>query len=463
MSTRAAFLVLATLFGASIASAQSYYPYTYSSLYPTSSYGELRGACVNIPRDLSYGSRGSDVLSLQQFLVSQNYPGTGSWMLTSYFGRATEAAVKQYQSLRGLPVTGVADAATRAAIASCGYTNYNYPFYGYASQYTYFTYPYYNYTYSAYPYQGYSSPCGFGVYNCSAPTIQYLSPQSGGIGTTVTIYGSGFSMTGNTVRFGNGIITNLNSPDGRSLSFTVPAQLVGFGSQPVVIGTYPVSVINSLGVASNVVSFTVTSSSMQPTISSVSGPNTIAVGAQGTWAITVSAPAGTYLTTSVNWGDQSSYAQSASQNIYVTGSQTLVFTHTYVSAGTYTITFTVSSSSGSNAATATVNVTGGALSGQPSLLFINPSVGPVGAVVTITGSGFTMGGNTVHFGVGGKRDVISNGTVIAFTIPAYVSPCDLIAPGYMCGAPVTQVTSGTYPVYVTNSNGASNILYFTVQ
>ena len=73
-----------SLFAASVASAQTYYPpYT-----PAVSAG-----CVTLNRDLTVGMRGSDVTSLQSFLVTQNYPGSGSWMVTGYFGAATAAAV----------------------------------------------------------------------------------------------------------------------------------------------------------------------------------------------------------------------------------------------------------------------------------------------------------------------------------------------------------------------------------
>ncbi|HXK39019.1 MAG TPA: hypothetical protein VJ043_02935, partial [Candidatus Paceibacterota bacterium] len=54
-----------------IAHAQTYYPYVSQS-------------CFSLSRDLVSGSRGSDVTSLQTFLLSQNYPGSGSWMITGY-------------------------------------------------------------------------------------------------------------------------------------------------------------------------------------------------------------------------------------------------------------------------------------------------------------------------------------------------------------------------------------------
>jgi peptidoglycan hydrolase-like protein with peptidoglycan-binding domain len=259
---------------------------TYST-YP------LVGACTTVSRDLSTGDRGSDVTTLQTFLVNQNYPGGGTWMITGYFGAATRQAVRNFQAQQDLPVTGTVGPQTRAAISrvSCG---------GYSGtdlsnplSYIYGTLPtpvaasatiipttqpavpVYTLPTTTTNCGTYSILYGYNI-NCpsTTPTITYLNPVSGGIGDRVTVYGSGFSATGNTVRFGNGIITSLISPDGQSVSFTVPSQLSGFGSQPVGLGTYPVSVSNAAGLTSGTLPFTVTSlgSGSAPTISSVNGP-----------------------------------------------------------------------------------------------------------------------------------------------------------------------------------------------
>src|SRR5580704_10004430 len=97
-----------------VASAQSYYPtYTSSPTYSS-------GACLSISAGLTVGSRGSQVLALQQFLVSQNYPGSGTWMETSYFGAATRAALIDFQQSHGLPQTGMTDSATLSVLNRCG-------------------------------------------------------------------------------------------------------------------------------------------------------------------------------------------------------------------------------------------------------------------------------------------------------------------------------------------------------
>ncbi|RJQ35388.1 hypothetical protein C4556_00290, partial [Candidatus Parcubacteria bacterium] len=190
--------------------------------------------------DLSHGSKGSDVSSLQQFLVSQNYPGTGSWMVTGYYGRATEAAVRNFQAGSGLIQSGVVDRATRNAIRerSCG--NYGYLGGVSGSQYPYqYAYQYpsqYPYTYPGYQY-GYTIPL----------RLDSLSVTSGSAGTSLTLYGSGFEATYNTVRFGSNVAYGAGSTNGTSLTLTVP------GMPP---GVYPVTVTNGRG-TSNSLSFTV--------------------------------------------------------------------------------------------------------------------------------------------------------------------------------------------------------------
>lgn len=574
-------LAAAVLLAAQSASAQaSYYPfYSYGS---SSAYA---GACVNLTADLSFGARSSQVTQLQQFLVAQNYPGGGSWMVTGYFGQATVQAVRNFQQSQGLAVSGAADAATRAAMyrVSCqggaqssydwnsyapyqsGYNSYSYAYpsnnyNGYSYQYQYQsqyqggcgTYPYYyscgsaNYgsrpslsslsTTSAAPGasvtiygtgfdysantvyvggttlsgvpsyngtslvftvpqvqggmvsvtvgnsrgtsnaltftvtgSGYPYPCqgGYGYYcppQQGVLSISYLDPSSGAIGSSVTVRGYGFSQSGNTVRFGNGVIANLSSYDGTSLSFTVPTSLSGYGYQPVGLGTYDVSVTNSWGATSNALPFTVTSTSGSGSVSitGVSGPTTLSTGVSGTWTLTLSTGNASYSNVSVNWGDSGGAYNAASQGTY-SGTQTLTFSHVYAAPGTYTITFTASSQYGQQAtASATVYVTGTGTTGNVTLNSISPTSGRVGTQIMLTGSGFT-GDNTIRFGSGGVMHVPSqSGTYLYYTVPSYLSPCDVTPQGGVCAQYVQQVTPGSYQLYVTNAQGTSQTLTFTV-
>lgn len=81
--------------------------------------------CLNLARNLSRSSRGSDVAQLQQFLISQNLLSADS--ATGFFGALTENAVKQWQSKNGIVVAGTPATTgygavgpkTRAALANC--------------------------------------------------------------------------------------------------------------------------------------------------------------------------------------------------------------------------------------------------------------------------------------------------------------------------------------------------------
>ena len=491
-------LIIGVSMGASQVSAQTYqsfYAYAQSS------------TCVNLTQNLSYGSRGGQVTQLQSFLADRNYPGGGAWMVTGYFGAATRAAVRNFQQEMGIAQTGMLDAPTRDAISrvGCGgsYSNQaQYPYLypstpSYAYNYNTFPYNYTNYNnYGTYPYTytpayvpPYTSGCntnynhgasGWYAYNtCGTNTntntnapisIQYISPISGAVGDVVTVYGTGFSARDNTVNFGIGIISGLTSIDGRSVSFTVPAQLTGYGTHATTIDTYSVAVTNAAGQRSNSVSYTVTSlgASGRPTISNISGPTSIAAGTTGVWTIQAYNPGTNYLSVSVNWGDQSAYpyaASSAAQSIYLQGTQTLTFNHVYQAAGTYTITFTASNASGqSSTVTATVTVTGSSTTGgTPTISYLAPVSGSVGTTVTIYGTNFSQWGNTVRFGNGAITNVAStNGTAITFTVPTYLSPyCPL---NYACAMYAQVVSPGVYPVSVINGNGlTSNASTFTVQ
>lgn len=64
-------------------------------------------ASVDIPRTLSFGSRGTDVVSLQRFLIARGLLSPDS--ATGYFGRATEKAVQEWQSRNGIVSSGTPD------------------------------------------------------------------------------------------------------------------------------------------------------------------------------------------------------------------------------------------------------------------------------------------------------------------------------------------------------------------
>ena len=66
--------------------------FSLSLLLPTLSYA---ATCPNLTRNLSFGSRGTDVTQLQTFLIEQGHLEAGN--NTGFFGRMTEAAIKKFQ------------------------------------------------------------------------------------------------------------------------------------------------------------------------------------------------------------------------------------------------------------------------------------------------------------------------------------------------------------------------------
>ncbi len=142
--------------------------------------------------------------------------------------------------------------------------------------------------------------------------------------------------------------------------------------------------------------------------------------------------------------------------------------------GTYPLTVT-----NANGASNSVNLTvTGGTTNAVSISNISPSSGPVGTMVTISGTGFA-GDNTVYFASGAVQHVAmiqplySTGFACSgypncvmpqetmnFTIPSSVAP--YCAPGMMCAQYMQLITPGTYPLYIMNANGTSNTVYLTV-
>jgi hypothetical protein len=184
----------------------------------------------------------------------------------------------------------------------------------------------------------------------STPAISYLSPSSGPVGTRVVIYGSGFTATGNKVKFGNlGNENNprysFNSSDGRTLVFSVPSSnymscwdsypacyAPAYSTQP---GVYAVSVINGNG-TSNSVNFTVISqTSTSLTITTTSPLPSGQVGTSYSTAINANSGA-SWQINSGSLPPGLSFSTNTGYTNYITGTPT--------TTGTYN--FTVSASAG---------------------------------------------------------------------------------------------------------------------
>ena len=167
-------------------------------------------------------------------------------------------------------------------------------------------------------------------------------------------------------------------------------------------------------------------------ISNISGPNALTAGQQGNWSITTNAPYGSYLSTSVRWGDENLYAYPTAPSAGYVSQQTS-FTHTYSQAGTYTITFTVTDSSGRTASANTTVVVGGGQQGNVSFT-ASPTSGtaPLGVNFSINGvGGYEISGLSINFGDGQTDN--------PQTIYCFAAPCN---PAMI--ASHTYASAGTY-------------------
>lgn len=220
------------------------------------------GFNVNFARAYDSGCIGSSLYNITtgQYCGASQY-GYSNYNYDSYGCTSTGP----YNTITGQPCSG----------SQYGYSNSNYiygctsdgPFNiytgqlcpGATSQYSYpNTYPY------VYPYNN-----TFPYVNSNIlPFISSVSTSSGRVGTQVTIYGRGFNNTysSNTINFGLSIIPNVYSPDGTSMTFSVPAYTNSaclytvpacvIPQYQIIPGTYPVFVTNING-TSNVISFLV--------------------------------------------------------------------------------------------------------------------------------------------------------------------------------------------------------------
>ena len=221
------------------------------------------------------------------------------------------------------------------------------------------------------------------------PTISSLNPNSGAVGTPVTITGMNFGATQgtSTVKFNGIAVTTYTSWSGTSIVVNVPTGATT-GNVVVTVGT-----LSSTGVM-----FTI--STAGPTIATVS-PNS---GASGT-AVTI---------TGTNFG--------ATQ-----GTSTVTFGGTVATTTSWSAT-SIGVTVPAGAATGTVVVTVGGLASNgvnftvpaPAITSLNPTSGLAGAAVTITGTNFgtTQGASTVKFN-GTTATVTSwSNTSIAVTVPS---------------------------------------------
>lgn len=180
--------------------------------------------------NLTVGSRGSDVATLQQFLVAKGYLQMPAGVYYGYFGPLTRAAVARWQVANGIfPAVGYFGPISRAAIAS---------------------------QITALPVPQVPAPSNPNL----LPSVEIDTPSALGMranrtmlfratpfevrpGDFITLDGSGFSKTLNKVYFNGGSPITATSTDGMTIKMSVPANLTE--------DEYKLSVSNVLGSSEN--------------------------------------------------------------------------------------------------------------------------------------------------------------------------------------------------------------------
>ncbi len=387
--------------------------------------GSVHAENYSFSNDLSVGSSGADVTSLQTWLISNGFdiPSINSGVSSKgYFGSQTKNALIKYQQSVGFPAFGFFGPMTRGYIN--GQNNQN------------------NNSFKV------SSPNGGEVWvKGTTQNITWRGPadvlaQKGDIKLEYPL--PACAQPGQIIKcmiMVRAPITIGTSVDLSSRSYAwyvgnqqglacIPEQPSACEVQP---GQYKVQICPADGstCAESDSTFTISSSTVTsnsaPVINGVDAPTTLSIGQTGTWTVHATDPLNGTLGYQVNWGDVPTFASmdclsgfTCDPNVGATVAsvqQTSVFTHSYNSVGTYTINFYVRNSAGHVARIgSTVVVTSSAqTSNVPDINIISPNGGEVfqagtNQIVTVNVTGDqTKIGNTISLFLLDSSGNLSNG------------------------------------------------------
>lgn len=306
-----------------------------------------------------------------------------------------------------------------------------------------------------------AAPCpSLAVY---APVVSSISPDSGAVGTAVTISGSNFIPSGALYKTASLLIDNsmwvdgTSNDEGTSLSAVIPA------GRNLSIGAHTIKVTNRGGLTSTgSVTFNVTSTtadlespvitSISPTSGTPSGSVPVVVTIYGTGfshlARTSALFNGTPYSTYLPYPDPQ-------PNPYITF--TVPSSAAVGDAAVQVSNRTDTTSHVSNTFYFHVN----GAEALPTISSLSANSGNVGDVITISGTNFTSSGNAITLALAssngnsikGFYNLSSNGASLSFTVPSTLTQIS----GGSIATP-----AGAYQVWVTNANGTTNQKNFTV-
>jgi hypothetical protein len=263
-----------------------------------------------------------------------------------------------------------------------------------------------------------------------APTISSFTPATGPVGTSVTVTGTNFigatSLTLNGVTVTNFVV----NAAGTTITFTVPG---GATSGLIAVTT-------AAGTATSITAFTVSvAAQLAVTQAGTAYPSNGIAYNFGSRTVNTTSPAVSFTLTnagstalaltSVSTTGNFALNGGAPTTVAAGGTATVAVTFTPTTAGAQTGTLRLVSALG----TYVVNLTGTGSYPVPVVSGFTPASGPVGTVVTVTGTGFVSGSTMVTINGVTITGVVVNagGTTLTFTIPtgATSGPVVVTTPG----------------------------------
>ena len=180
------------------------------------------------------------------------------------------------------------------------------------------------------------------------------------------------------------------------------------------------------------------STSGNPVITGVSGPQSLNVNQTGTWTINAYDTNGGNLSYSVNWGDMMVYGNGASMMFpQFPVQQSATFTHAYSYAGTFSSTFTVTNVNGKSASTSlSVNV-GGIVPGSSITVF-----SPNGGETLYRGNNFQINWQD-NIRSASMIPTYYDINLVSYYPPCSAGPCPLMAMPYRAPYTIAERVYGS--------------------